>query len=156
MAAYVGEGVGVRGGHPVLEVGVPVIPFLEQPRGAQAEFAERSRAVLAASHQAAVVEAFVIFDGYHEGPGAGFPPDGHCVAVFKRQRLHTQHVLIVGQSGHHHFVMKLVGHGYHHHLPRWQRGDGVAVELRPGRAVAIGPRAERLSGERAQQCFGPG
>ena len=55
MAADVGEDVGVLGGHPVLEVGVAVIPFLEQARGTQAELAERAGAVFAAGHQATVV-----------------------------------------------------------------------------------------------------
>ena len=50
--------------------------------------------------------------------------------------------------------MKLVGHGHDHDLARRQRGDRFAVESGWGRAVAIGPGAERLTGEGAQQRFG--
>jgi hypothetical protein len=73
------------------------------------------------------------------------------VAVFERQRLDAQDVLIAGERGHHHFVMKLVGHGHDHDLARRERGDGFAVKVRLGRAVAIGPGAEGLAGEGAQQ-----
>ena len=67
-------------------------------------------------------------------------------------------MLIVRQRGHHDFVMKLVGHGHHYDLPRRQRGDGFAVELRLGRTVAIGPGAEGLARESAlslRRCARP-
>ena len=153
MASDIGERVGVRRGHPVLEIGVAVIPFLDQARGAQPELAERACAILAARHQAAVVEALVIFDGDEQTARARLALDLRGVTVLKRQRLHRTDVLIAGERGHHDVVMKLVGHRHYYDLARRKRGDGFAEQVRLRRAIAIRPGAEGLAWERAQQCF---
>src|ERR1700733_2522064 len=147
MAADVGEGVGVLRGHPVLEVGVAVIPFLEQAGGAEPEIAKRALAIFAASHQAAIVEALVIFDADHQSTGARFTLDLDGVTVFERQRFDAADVLIVAQGRHHHLEMQLVWYGDHQNLARRECGDNFAEQIRLARAIARRVGAERLAGE---------
>ncbi len=150
MAADVSEGVGMFGGHPVLEIGVAVIPFLEQAGGTQTEFAERALSILAAGHQAAVVEPFVVFDGDEQAAGAGLAGDFFGVGGFQREGLHAEDMLVVRKGGHDHLVVKLIRHGDYYDLARGQGGNGLEVEIRLGRGFAIGPGMEGLGGEGPQ------
>ena len=96
----------------------------------------------------------MIFDGHQQIAGAGLAIDFDGVGVFERQRLDREDVLMVGERGHRHIVVERVGHGHDDDLAGRERGDGLAVEVRLGRTVAIGPGTERLTGEGAQQRFG--
>ena len=67
-----------------------VVPLLHEACGTELEISEQSCAILAAGHQAAVVEALVVFDSDHQPAIVGRPLDLPRLAVAQHQRLDAQ------------------------------------------------------------------
>src|SRR5947209_19656869 len=70
VAADVRERVRISGSHPVLEIGVAIVPLLEQAGCSKAKISEAALLVGASGHQAAIVEALVVLDSDEEIAGA--------------------------------------------------------------------------------------
>ena len=123
MAADVGEHVVA----PVLKVGVAIIPLLHQAGRAEAEVAELSGAIATARHQAAVVEALVIFDSDDQISRPRLALDPGRLPVLHHQRLDGENMLIGLDRRHYDVIVQLVRYRHHHDLTRRHPADRLAI-----------------------------
>ena len=131
MASDIHERIGGIRCEPVLEVGIPVMPFLHQARAAEPELSELAGAIAIPRHQASRIESLVVLHPHQQAAIAGYSLDFEGVLDPQHQRLDATHVLVGSKAFQHDFVMKLVRYRHHDHGAFRKSGERPLVVGRP-------------------------